>query len=228
MSRDVGTGTGSMRIELLTECDALIFDIDGTLWNASPASAKGWTRGLAKLGIDRTITTKQIEQVAGHPYEQCVDILMPGLREQYPTLLDTLNACETEVVMAEGGRFYDGVITGMQQLARNYKIFLVSNCQEWYLNLFLHFSGFRTVLTGVDCHGLSGLPKHEMLVRIKRDHALSNPVYVGDTAGDEAAAKMSSVEFIHGAWGFGKPEGKVRTVHSFAELLSSLTTTNRQ
>ncbi len=39
----------------LNRHDALIFDIDGTLWNASPASAKGWTRGLAKLGIDRTI-----------------------------------------------------------------------------------------------------------------------------------------------------------------------------
>jgi phosphoglycolate phosphatase len=59
----------------MTQYDALIFDIDGTLWNASPASAKGWTRGLAQLGIDKAISAEQIEQVAGYPYEQCVDIL---------------------------------------------------------------------------------------------------------------------------------------------------------
>lgn len=215
-------------LSLLTHSDALIFDIDGTLWNASPASAKGWTRGLAKLGIDRTITTKQIEQVAGHPYEQCVDILMPGLREQYPRLLDTLNECETEVVMAEGGRFYDGVIAGMPQLSSSYKIFLVSNCQEWYLNLFLHFSGFRPVLNGVDCHGLSGLPKQDMLARIKHERGLRNPVYFGDTAGDEAAAMAANVTFVHVSWGFGKPEGKPRTITSFAELLGSLTAENKK
>lgn len=210
-------------MEPLSQYDALIFDIDGTLWNASPASAKGWTRGLEKLGIDRTISAEQIERVAGHPYAQCVDILLPELRVQYPTLLNTLNDCETEVVTAEGGKFYDGVIDGLLHLARSYKVFLVSNCQEWYLNLFLDFSGFRAMLAGVDCHGLSGLPKHDMLVRIKREHALRNAVYIGDTAGDEAAAKLANLAFVYVSWGFGTPEGKPRTVNSFAELLTYVT-----
>ncbi len=49
--------------------DALIFDIDGTLWNASAASAKGWNQGFAQLGIDRTVSAEEIERVAGQPFE---------------------------------------------------------------------------------------------------------------------------------------------------------------
>ena len=206
----------------LTHNDALIFDIDGTLWNASPASAKGWNLGLVKLGIDRKVSSAQIEMVAGNPFEQCVDILLPGLRARYPELLDTLNDCESEVVKAEGGAFFDGVLEGITQLASAYKIFLVSNCQEWYLNLFLDFSGLRSVLAGFDCHGRAGLSKHDMLSRIKSNHALNNLVYIGDTASDERAAKEANIAFVYVSWGFGKPEGKPKTVNSFTELLRDL------
>jgi phosphoglycolate phosphatase len=137
-------------------------------------------------------------------------------------LLNTLNDCEIEVVKFEGGKFFDGVLDGIIQLANAYTIFLVSNCQEWDLNLFLKFSGLRAVFAGFDCHGMSGLPKHEMLSRIKSEHSLNNPVYIGDTASDETAAKLAHMAFIYVSWGFGKPEGEAKTVHSFAELLGYL------
>jgi phosphoglycolate phosphatase len=206
----------------IKEFGALIFDIDGTLWNASSACAKGWNLGLEQLGIDRKVTREQIEEVSGHPYEQCIDIILPGLRGKIPELLDTLNQCETEAVKADGGKFFEGVLDGIRHLAEQYKIFLVSNCQEWYVRLFLDLSDLRPSLTGFDCHGLSGLPKNEMLSRLKADHFLHDPVYIGDTAGDETAAKLSGVGFIHAAWGFGKPEGKPVTVKTFKELLDYL------
>ena len=165
----------------MTRYDAIIFDIDGTLWNASPASAKGWNLGLAKLGIDREISVAEIEMVAGTPYEQCVDILLPGLKEKYSELLDTIEGFEIEVMKSEGGKFFDGVIEGINKLADVYMIFLVSNCQDWYLGLFLDFSGLKPMLTGFDCNGMSGLPKNEMLSRMKDRYSLKNPVYIGDT-----------------------------------------------
>ena len=205
-----------------SDIDALIFDIDGTLWNASPACAKGWNLGLEQLGIDRKVTPEQIEKVSGHPYEQCIDILLPGLRAKIPELFDMLNQCETEAVKSDGGKFFEGVLDGIRHLAEQYKIFLVSNCQEWYMTLFLDLSDLRPVLTGVDCHGLSGLPKNEMLSRIKDNHFLHDPVYIGDTAGDETAAKLAGVGFIHAAWGFGRPDGKPITAKTFKKLLDHL------
>lgn len=202
--------------------DALIFDIDGTLWNASPASAKGWNIGLKKLGIDQEVSSAQIEKVAGNPFEECVDILLPGIRAKVPELFDTLDKFETQVVRTEGGMFYDGVLEGIRQLAGRYKIFLVSNCQEWYMRQFLDFSNLRPVLAGFDCHGLSGLPKDKMLLKLKGTYALCNPVYIGDTVGDETASQMAGMTFIHAAWGFGKPQSRPIVVSTFKELFDFL------
>ncbi|OGK08164.1 MAG: hypothetical protein A2W80_00330 [Candidatus Riflebacteria bacterium GWC2_50_8] len=202
--------------------DAIIFDIDGTLWNASQASATGWNNGLAKLNIDLRVTVAQIEGVAGNPYEKCIDILLPGLREQYPSLSDTLNSCEIEVVKACGGTFYDGVLEGIKTLADSNKIFLVSNCQEWYMKLFLQFSGLEPVLSGYDCHGMSGQPKHEMFARLITRFGLKRPVYVGDTAGDEKAASLAGIDFIHAAYGFGSPVNKTVCCASFSAVIARL------
>ncbi len=202
--------------------DALIFDIDGTLWNASATSAKGWNMGLAKLGIDKKVSAEQISMVAGLPYEECIDTLFPGLKESHSELLNTLDNSETEAIQSEGGQFFDGVIEGITGLANHYQIFLVSNCQEWYLDLFLDFSGLKHVLSGTDCNGISGLPKNEMLLRMKRDYALNNPVYIGDTAGDEEAAERANIDFIFVSWGFGKPNGNPVAVNSFAELIKHI------
>ena len=202
--------------------DAVIFDIDGTLWNASSASAKGWNLALESLGLHQRVTAEQIESVTGNTYERCVDILLPGESTKHPELLNLLNKYETGVVTTDGGKFYDGVVNGIIRLAQDYRVFLISNCQEWYLNLFLQFSQLGPALSGADCHGRLGLSKDEMLTRMRRDHSLKNPVFVGDSASDERAAALAGLTFIHVAWGFGQPEGPTRTVHSFGELLECL------
>jgi len=202
--------------------DAIIFDIDGTLWNASLASANGWNAGLTKLGIDRKISPEQIENVTGNPYETCVDILLPGLKEKYPDLLRILNDSEMEAVKSSGGDFYQGVIVGVRELASKYKVFLLSNCQHWYLNLFLDFSGLKPMLSGFDCHGISGLHKSDMLLRIKKNYSLNKPLYIGDTASDEMAAREANIEFIYASWGFGRPAEEAKAVKSFTELMDYL------
>lgn len=202
--------------------DAVIFDIDGTLWNASPSSARGWNLGLGKLGIEGEISAEQMAMVTGNPIEDCIDMLLPGMRVEHPGLLDVLGRCEEAVVRREGGQFHEGGLEVISELARDSQVFLVSNCQEWYLRLFLDLSELGPLLSGSDCHGRSGLAKSEMLSSMKRTHSLVEPVYVGDTASDEAAAQLAEVDYIHVSWGFGKPTGAPRIVHSFPELLAHL------
>lgn len=202
--------------------DAVIFDLDGTLWDASSPSAQGWNLGLAKLGIPSEVSAEQMSMVTGSPVEECVDTLLPGMRTKHPHLLDTLSGCEEAVVRRVGGRFYEGALEAVSELASCSRVFLVSNCQEWYLRLFLDLSELGPALSGFDCHGASGLPKSEMLSRMKRTRSLVEPVYVGDTAGDEVAAQSAGVAHVHVSWGFGKPAGKPRIVDSFTELLDCL------
>jgi phosphoglycolate phosphatase len=202
--------------------DAVIFDIDGTLWNATSANAKGWNLGLEELGMPQRVTPAQIESVSGNPYELCLDMLLPGERTNHPELLQIFITHETRVVAADGGVFYDGALSGVIQLSQDYRIFLISNCPDWYLSLFLKFSQLRPVLSDVDCFGMSHVPKDKMIRNMVRGHCLKNPVYVGDTANDETAAALAGVDFIHVAWGFGRPERDSKSVHSFAKLLEVL------
>jgi phosphoglycolate phosphatase len=201
--------------------DALIFDLDGTLWNACAASAKGWNVGFAKLGINKKVTTEQIESIAGNPFDKCIEILFPGLEKQYPQLFDVLEENEIEVVKCDGATFYEGVIDGLKDLSKKYKIFIVSNCQEWYLKLFFKFSGLEKILTGYDCYGMSGISKGEMLKRIQSKFSLKNPVYIGDTASDESAAEIAEMEYIYVSYGFGSPKNKAKTFDTFNELKES-------
>jgi phosphoglycolate phosphatase len=203
----------------MTNHDALIFDIDGTLWNACAASAKGWNNALVKMGIEQTVTAKQIESVAGLPFENCIETLLPSLMNAYPHLLAALNKAELEVVENEGGIFYEGVLDGIKLLSESHQIFLVSNCQDWYLKLFLELSGLETLLEGYDCNGLSGLPKHDMLTNLKNKYDIKNPVYIGDTASDEAACRQANLDFIHVSYGFGTTVNKCLSFDSFAAFV---------
>ena len=202
--------------------DAIIFDVDGTLWNASEASAKGWNNVLAQLGLDQRVTAQQIENVAGNPLPTCIDLLLPGLRSNYPALMDAFSASEKDVLSTEGGTLYDGVIDGIKEIVRDRPVFIVSNCQESYMELFLDFSGLSSVVKGVDCYGLSGVSKGQMLSNLKSKFFVTEPLYIGDTAGDEAAAHQANCDFIHAAYGFGAPTQPGRSVASFGELLALL------
>ncbi len=199
--------------------DAIIFDIDGTLWNACHASAKGWNLGLESLNIKPRVTAKQIESVAGNPFEQCIEILLPGIQTRYPNLQEILTIYETEVIKSEGGKFYDGVIEGVKAATKGYKVFLVSNCPDWYIEIFLNLSQLNKFLSGYDCHGMSGVPKKDMLERLKTRFALQNPVYIGDTAGDEEAAQLAGIDFIHVSYGFGRVKDGTISFGDFFSLM---------
>lgn len=200
--------------------DALIFDMDGTLWNATQATADGWNQGFEFLGIDKRLSAQEIQSVTGKPYELCVELLLSGYINQYPSLIEVLQKYEEEELKKQGGIFYECVIDGIKQLTREYKIFLVSNCQDWYLDIFFTFSKLKPFFKDFDCYGLSGLTKESMLKNMKTKHLSRTPLYIGDTAGDEEAAKAAGVVFCHAAYGFGAPTQSCLSFNSFQSLVN--------
>lgn len=202
----------------------LIFDIDGTLWNASPATAKGWNKALEIFNINQIITPEQISSVAGNPNRTCIELLMPGLFEKYPNCEGILDEYEIEAIKEMGGAFYTGAIESIKELALSRQVFLVSNCQDWYMERFLEFSGLREVVTAFDCHGMSRVSKGEMLKNMRATHGLERAVYIGDTVGDQKAAIEAGMEFMHAGWGFGDASGfevRMKSFESFDDILET-------
>lgn len=198
--------------------DSIIFDLDGTLWNTLTACTNGWNDGLRSLGISKRITTNDLKKVVGNPWDICAEILFPELIIKHNNLFKTLDDYEQEFIKSEGGIFYNGMLEGITKLSENYKLFLVSNCQEWYLNEFFKQSQIQKSFQDHDCFGISKKPKSEMINDMAKKHTLLKPVYIGDTAGDQNAAKSTGINFIHAAWGYGKVEKECLSFDSFTEL----------
>ncbi len=200
--------------------DGIIFDIDGTLWNATPSSAKGWNIGLEQLEESKRVTFEDIQRVTGNPMHKCVEMLLPELNKKYPDLASILNLAELEIIQKEGGVLYEGVKDKIPQLAEKYDLYLVSNCDEGYLELFLKLSGLRDYFKDADCHGRTQNSKGQTIKGLVERNNLKNPVYIGDTKGDCDATEEAGVDFIFASYGFGEVENPSISISSFKELIN--------
>jgi len=205
--------------------DALVFDLDGTLWDASRASTLGWNNGLKSLNINKRVTISEMKKVIGKPAKECVDILFPSEVKQYKNLLYNLCSFERKAVESYGGKFYPSLKETIASLSRKYNLYLVSNCQRWYLDIFFNFSGLKKYFAGYDCYGISKQDKTEMLINLKKKYGFKKPAYIGDTEEDESAAKSAGYKFIFANYGFGNPNNPDVIINSLEELKSVLEVT---
>jgi phosphoglycolate phosphatase len=159
-----------------------------------------------------------MDAVTGTPVDKAIDILLPGIRTDHQDIKNILTGFEKIYVGKNGGVLYPDVLTGINKLSQLFKIFIVSNCEEWYLKKFIEFSGLGEVLAGSDCFGSSGVEKYLMINNIKTSHNLGLIVYVGDTMHDHTAAKLSHSDFIQMTYGFGKPISDSVQCRTFDEL----------
>lgn len=183
----------------------LFFDLDGTLWDATESTAQAWTEIFARWGFDLTVSSEQIRSVAGKPYLECLQTLAPEVVNlaRLPDLLKDLEQAERAWMAKMGGRFYPYAIEGLHELAAVSPLYLVSNCNDWYLQAFLRQSDTQNLFCAAVCHGSTGLPKHENLERLMGLHNISSGYYIGDTEGDKTAAQTAGLTYLHANYGFG-------------------------
>lgn len=201
--------------------DAIIFDLDGTLWDASQASSMGWNAALESSDIDWPVSREDIRSVSGKPFDACVTAVFPHMPvADIPALAKTLESYERSFVESDGGDAYPGVVDGVEILQQQYRLFLVSNCQDWYLEAFWKQVPVQRFFEGWDCHGLSGISKAEMLEGIVARHELGEAIYIGDTMGDAQASETAAMDFCFVSYGFGSVADSTVTFASFEDLVA--------
>lgn len=200
--------------------DGLIFDLDGTLWDCSQASADAFNLAYKKFGIDRKVTKKFVESISGKPSSECDEILLANLpidlRQEISRSFDEYEI--TAIQKYAPTALYPGVSKGLETLKPDYKLFVVSNCGERYLEIFHRHTRIANLFTDSECFGRTLKLKHENIRAVVKRQKLLSPCYIGDTAGDEDAAAKAGVPFFHASYGFGKPVGNNLAFASFDEL----------
>jgi len=113
---------------------------------------------------------------------------------------------------------FPGVDAGVRRLSARYRLFIVSNCQSGYIEVFFQTSRLGGCFKDFECWGNTGLSKTQNLRVVIERNRLVHPVFVGDTAGDQTAARECGVPFLHAAYGFGDCPDADNRFASFSDL----------
>lgn len=210
---------------LKNKYDSIIFDLDGTLWDSTANVAEAWQAAAQQVGfIKDEVTEAHVASIVGMTYDAIFEKLFPYLnaaeREEYKA---KASVSELEVMNRKGGTWYPHLLETLKELATRYQLFIVSNCQNGYIEAFLNNEALNGLFIGHQCYGTKTQPKSENIKDVVNDYNLKAPVYVGDTMGDYEASKKAGVPFIFAAYGFGVvAEDQVATLKSFEELKNIL------
>ncbi len=201
--------------------DGIIFDMDGTLWDAVQSYCDVWNTTIASFGIDREpVVYEELVVLMGKSLGAICDALIGTDFPRREEFLAQVIEDEKRLVPMLGGRVYDGVEATLQTLKKQCKLFMVSNCSSDGLNNFFSFTGLKPYFTDYLTYGGTGVDKDINIKRLVEDYNLKRAVYVGDIQRDADSTHAAGIEFVHAAYGFGKVNDAEFTIHSFVELES--------
>lgn len=203
-----------------TNTDSLIFDLDGTLWDASVTCAKAWNETFRQSGTEdhvldaaaiRSFSGLRIEKV----FRQYFDFIPADKQEE---IIELYKVNEKKFMKALGGQLFPHVTEVLAELSIKYKLFIVSNCLTGYIENFIELNGFQKIFTDFESSGNTGLAKSDNIRLIIERNKLKSPVYIGDTLWDYEAASEANVPFIYAAYGFGELRNAEWKIEEFKEL----------
>lgn len=202
--------------------DSIIFDMDGTLWDAVDSYCEIWNATLTATGINRPpVVREDLIKLMGMTLDRIVSILVPeavGNR----AFLDALQNNECTMMPRLGGRLYPGVKDLMPILARHYKLYMVSNCFSDGLPTFLDYTGLKPYISDHLSFGNNGLDKAANIGIMVERHGLKAPMYVGDTEGDCISSHKAGVAFAWVSYGFGTVDNPDFILKNFDDLKTLL------
>lgn len=203
-----------------------ILDVDGTMWNSTPVVAEAWNAAIMADGSSQIrVTERRLQELFGKPMNVIGELLFTDVDAETRERL--LTACEkAEQKTLREGEFdilYPGVKDTLKQLVekKDARLFIVSNCQSGYIELFMEKNRVSYLITDTLCYGDTGQGKGENIRTLMQKNGLSveETAYVGDIRGDFEAAKQAGISFIFASYGFGEvPEAEYK-IEKFEEIL---------
>ncbi|MBR5127223.1 MAG: HAD family hydrolase [Roseburia sp.] len=198
----------------------IIFDMDGTLWDAGASIAEAWNIVMKRRGLKKmNFTADDIHSIMGKTIDGIADTLFGEYSQE--ERMDITREClvyENEYLAEHGGELFDKLEEVLKTLQEKYPLYIVSNCEKGYIEGFLAYYGFGKYFKDFESHGNTGLPKGQNIRLVAERNSLTDVIYIGDIQSDYNASKEAGVGFIHAAYGFGTIEEAVLAVSCIAEV----------
>lgn len=201
----------------------IILDVDGTLWDTTEVIAKAWNKAISEVGGTATIVTPSIlKKEFGKPMDEIANSLFhDASEERRKLLLDLCCKYEHEVLTEDtSDLFFPNVRETLKKLSKKCNLFIISNCQSGYIELFMEKAGVEQYIIDYECFGDTGKSKGENIKLVMKRNNLDDAVYVGDTQGDYEATVFAGIPFVFAKYGFGRVTDYYLAIDGIKELLT--------
>ena len=203
--------------------ESLIFDIDGTLWDSRSLVAEGYNLQLKDEGLEHLfVNAEMLRPLFGKVMTEIADVLLAPIPvpERYNVLERCMERENRYLAENECRIGYPKVKETLEALAKNHRLFIVSNSQCGYPELCMDKLGISHLFEGHMCFGDTGTCKGETIRTLMNKHNIGSACYIGDTMGDMEAADLAELPFIHCTFGFGEVSHSWKAIDSFEDLLT--------
>lgn len=209
-------------MDIIMKADAIIFDLDGTLWDASFEILKTWNMAIAQNGeIRQPIDHEELSACLGLPMDAIAKKLFANMSElQQKKLMNDCCRLENAYLAEHGARLFPALEETLAKLQKKHTLYIVSNCQCGYIEAFLKAHRLEAYFADTECWGNTGQFKGANIKLLMERNHIQNAVYVGDTQGDADAAREAGIPFIFCRYGFGTVTSSDDTISTFADLLT--------
>lgn len=202
--------------------EAIIFDLDGTLWDASAEILKTWNMAIEQNGnVREPISHEELSACLGLPMDAIADRLFSGMTDTMKTkLMEDCCRLENDYLAEHGATIFPGLEDTLSKLGKKYQLYIVSNCQCGYIESFLKAHHLKTYFKDIECWGNTCQFKGANIRLLMERNHVTNAVYVGDTQGDADASREAGIPFIFCEYGFGSVTASDYRISTFADLLT--------
>lgn len=199
----------------------LIFDMDGTLWDATSSILESANEVIEKeKGWKNHLDLNTLNRVMGLEIEEIADIYFPQLgKEEKMDLIYKVMDNENMYLSKHGGILYPNVESTLEALSRKYDLMIVTNAQAGYTDAMYAYHGLKKYFLDEITYGQTMKPKGENIKLIMQRNHYAKAYYIGDTKKDKEACDHAGIPFIFASYGFGCVDEYDIKINRFGDLL---------
>ena len=125
--------------------DGIIFDVDGTLWDSVEVVAESWNLAIKENSdLEPNLNREILQGLFGKTMDEIAAGVFPDLdTDSRRKLMDICFDYENRYLETHPGVYYEGVMDTLKELALEYPLFIVSNCQCGYIEVMMKGAGME-------------------------------------------------------------------------------------
>ena len=186
---------------------AVIFDVDGTIWDAVDRITEAFQEIADQFpDVTTRIDKETLCSYMGKTMDEFTKLFPELTKERATEVLDACCQNENVYLLKHPGVLYPGIVDVFETLSKKYELYIVSNCQEGYIEALLESCNLKKYFTDFENYGRTGKKKGRNIQILMERCDIDKAVYVGDTNLDYEATLEAGIPFVFAAYGMGATE----------------------